>query len=150
MIALMETRIGETLKKTKLLFDSVAWLQSITPELQTKAVREWIQQDQLKDRGVDSFGNIIGFYSLATEFISDGEKTAGDPFDLEQSGAFYKSMFVRVLIDSIVFESDSEKMQDQTWWNNNILNLTNENLQKFIQEVRQNYIKYAKRTLEID
>jgi len=150
MISIRNTRLGETLAKTKLLFDSVAWLESITQELQLKAVREWIQQDQLKDEGVNSLGNIIGIYSFQTEIMSDGKKRAGDPYDLEDTGQFFRSMFVRVLTDAIVFEADSEKMNDQLWWNNNILNLTDENLNKFIQEVRQNYVIYARRTLGIN
>lgn len=146
----MNTAMGERLKKTKLLFDSVAWIESMTVELRLKVVREWIQNDQLKDKGVDSSGQIIGFYSLATEFFSDGRKREGDPYDLEDSGSFYRSMFVRVLRDAIVIEADSEKMEDQHWWHKEILNLTDENLQKFISEVRINYIRYARRTLGID
>lgn len=150
MIDVMQTRLGDTLRKTRLLYDSVAWLEAITPELRVKAVREWIQNDQLKDKGVDSKGQIIGFYSLATEFFSEGRKRAGDPYDLEDTGEFYRSMFVRVLIDAVVFEADSVKMEDQIWWHDDILNLTDDNLQKFIQEVRENYISYARRTLGIN
>ena len=150
MINVMNTKIGDTLRKTRLLFDSVAWVESITQELQLKAVREWIQQDQLKDEGVNSQNEIIGLYSFQTEIMSDGKKRAGDPYDLEDTGQFFRSMFVRVLTDAIIFEADSEKMIDQLWWNNNILNLTDENLNKFIEEVRQNYIKYARRTLRIN
>lgn len=146
----MDTRIGETLKKTKLLFDSVAWLESITTELRSKAIREWIQKDQLKDKGVDSQGQVIGFYSLATEFFSGGRKQEGDHYDLDDTGNLYRSMFVRVLSDAIIFEADSGKIEDQHWWDKDILNLTDENLQKFIDEVRQNYIIYARRTLGID
>ena len=150
MIDLMNTAIGERIKKTKLLFDSVAWIESMTVELRSKVVRDWIQNDQLKGKGVDSNGQIIGFYSLATEFFSDGRKKEGDPYDLDDSGEFFRSMFVRVLSDAIIIESDFAKMVDQHWWNADILNLTDENLQKFIDEVRENYIKHARKTLGID
>lgn len=145
----MKTRIGETLNKTKLLFDSIAWLEAFTPDLRLKMVKEWLQKDQLTGKGVDSNGEIIGFYSLATEFISEGRKQEGDHFTLDDSGAFYASTFVRVLIDSVIFEADSGKMEDQEWWQNEILNLTDENLQKLIEEVKVKYIDYARRTLEI-
>lgn len=150
MVDFLNTKLGERVKKVKLLNDSVAWLESITQELQVKAVREWIQKDQLKTKGIDSKGEVIGFYSLATEFITNGRKKEGDPYDLDDSGDFYRSMFVRVLSDAVVFEADSNKMQDQFWWDKDILNLTDENLQKFIDEVKNNYIEYARRTLQIN
>jgi len=150
MIDVMNTRLGETLRRTKLLNDSIAWLEANTTELKMKAIREWIQKDQLTEKGVDSKNQIIGFYSLATEFITDGRKREGDPYDLNDSGSFYRSMFVLLLRDAIVFDADSEKMSDQHWWKNEILNLTEENLQKYTDEIRKNYVKYARKILGID
>ena len=147
MIDFFETSLGELMRKVNVLNDSVAWVESNSPQLRSKIVKEWIQQDQLKGEGVDSEGQIIGLYSFYTELLSNGRKKAGDPFDLDDTGAFYRSMFVRVLADRIIIEGDSGKMDDQYWWDDNILNLTDENLQKYIDEIKDNYTSYARRIL---
>lgn len=150
MIDLMDTVVGERLKRVKLLMDSVAWIEALTPQLKVKIVREWIQQDQLMGGGIDSSGEVIGYYSMATEFMSGGRKQEGDPYTLNDTGAFYQSMFVRVLSDAMIIEADANKMEDQPWWDENILNLTDENLQKLIEDVRANYTKYVRRILQLD
>ena len=150
MIDVMSTRLGEVINKVNLLYDSVAWVEANDANLKAKIVREWIQRNQLKGGGIDSTGEIIGFYSLATQFISNGRKQQGDPYDLDDTGSFYSSMFVRVLSDVIIIEADSQKMEDQNWWNEDILNLTDENLQKYIDEIKTNYQKYARRILGLD
>jgi hypothetical protein len=147
MIDIYETSLGELMRKVNVLNDSVAWVESNSPQLRSKIVKEWIQQDQLKGEGVDSEGQIIGLYSFYTELLSNGRKKAGDPFDLDDTGAFYRSMFVRVLADRIIIDGDSGKMDNQYWWDDNILNLTDENLQKYIDEIKDNYTSYARRIL---
>jgi len=89
-------------------------------------------------------------YSRATEIISNGRKKAGDPFTLYDTGQFYRSMFIVVLKDSILIDADYTKMQDQDWWSINILGLTEKNLDIYAEMVRQNYIKYARRILDLD
>jgi len=150
MIDFLDTKLGELLYKTQALSDSVAWVEAHTPQLRSKIVKEWIQEDQLKGGGIDSEGQVIGFYSEATEFISRGRKSAGDPYDLDDTGSFYRSMFVRVLIDRIEIEFNSGKMDDQLWWDDNIVNLTDENLQKYIDEIKENYGKYVRKILGVD
>jgi len=146
----METRIGETLRKTKLLFDSVVWFESITTGLKSKIINEWIQDDQLFKKGVDSDDDVIGFYSFTTSLINP-TKTFNSHFTLKDTGAFYRSMFVRVLKDSIIIGGDPGEMDDQIWYNEDkILNLNEENLAKFIAEIKVNYIKSIRKILAID
>ena len=149
-VDLLQTRIGETLQKARILDESQAWIESITPSLETQIVRDWIQEDQLFRQGVDEDGDIIGLYSIATEKISRGRKKAGTPFTLYDTGAFYRSMFVQKLRDSIIIDAEPGEMEDQIWWDDKILGLTDENLEKFITEVAFGYVEYVRRILGVD
>jgi hypothetical protein len=98
---IMETIAGERIKKTKLLFDSVAWFTALNP-LVKKQILDWIRDDQLTAKGEDEDGDVIGEYSQATEIFSGGRKQEDDPFDLNNTGAFYRSMFVQALSDGLI------------------------------------------------
>lgn len=143
-----ETAIDLHLRKTKLLIDSVAWFDSHDTELKRTLIN-LIQIKQLKEKGVDMFNEVIGYYSEVTEMINP-QKQAGTPYTLEDTGAFYRSMFIIVLKDSIVVDADYTKMEDQDWWSENILGLTEENLLLYAEMVKKNYIRYARRILELD
>jgi len=147
---LLQTKIGETLQKALLLDDADAWIEAITPSLEAKIIRDWIQEDQLFRQGIDEDGDIIGLYSVATEKISRGRKRAGTPFTLYDTGAFYRSMFVRKLRDSIIIEADPGPMADQTWYDDKILGLTDENLEKFTESVAFGFAEYVRRILGVD
>ncbi len=144
-----QTIIDEQLKLALKLSDSIAWFESHTDELQETLI-DFVRYAQLKDEGVDSNDQIIGLYTEATEQISDGRKRAGDPYDLDDTGAFYRSMYVKVLRDSILIDADYAKMQDQNWWSTDILGLTTENLDKYAELIKENFILYARRVLQID
>ena len=152
---LTETIIYKRLRKTKLLSDAVAWMESFTPDVK-KMVLDWIRNDQLTDKGIDADGNIIGEYSRATELMSDGRKQEGDHFTLDDTGSFYRSMFITVLRNSIIVDGDTEEMETSfsqkngLWWTDEILGLTDENLQKLVIEIKKKYIDYVRRILEID
>ncbi len=146
----MDSKIGVSLRKAKTLSDAQGWIQSITPELQIKTIRIWIQQEQLVELGVDGDGQIIGTYSFATEVASGGRKQEGEHFTLEDTSAFFRSMFITVLASEIIIDADSTKMEDQDWWREEILNLTDDSLIKFTMEAKTGYIKYVRRTLGIN
>ena len=146
---LKDSIVYSQLRKTKLLFDSIAWIQSFTPSIKTE-ILNYIRKDQLTNKGVDEDGDIIGFYSLATEFISNGQKKQGDHFTLDDTGAFYRSMWITVMSDGIIIDGDTVKMEDQYWWNDSILGLTDENVSKLTEKIKEKYIEFARKTLEID
>lgn len=109
-------------------------------------------EDQLREDGVDSDGNIIGTYSFATEFMTDGRKKAGEPFDLYETGAFYNSFRVRVSRGKITITADPIKTNEhgkteniyEKFGNFRIEGLTEENkevLRKFCLEYFQNYYR---------
>jgi hypothetical protein len=151
----METIAGEVLKKSKLLFDSVAWIEGLHPNNRA-LVLDFIRKDQLTDKGVDEDGDIIGLYSRATELMSGGRKKEGDPFDLNDTGAFYQSMSATPVSDGLIIDGATQKMEDsfsQTngyWWHDGILGLTDENMDKLATLMAEEYRKYARRTMGID
>jgi hypothetical protein len=152
---IMETIAGERIKKTKLLFDSVAWFTALNP-LVKKQILDWIRDDQLTAKGEDEDGDVIGEYSQATEIFSGGRKQEGDPFDLNDTGAFYRSMFVQALSDGLIIDGDTDKMENSysqkngNWWHDGILGLNEENLEKLARRIEAEYIRYARKVLEID
>lgn len=152
---LEETIVYERLKKAKLLFDSVAWFSAFTPAFRTM-VLDWIRQDQLTAKGEDADGDVIGYYSRATELMSGGSKQEGDHFTLNDTGQFYQSMSATPVSDGLIIDGDITEMESsysQTngyWWNDEILGLNEENMEKLSYEVAQSYLKYARKILQLD
>lgn len=144
-----ETAIDKHLKRTKLLFDSVAWLNAHTSQVK-EDILNLIREAQLMAEGVDEDNQIIGTYSYMTELISGGRKQEGDPYNLNDTGEFFRSMYVKVLKDSIIIDANYQKMEDKDWWSISILGLTQENLQLYADMVKENFILYTRRILELD
>jgi hypothetical protein len=144
-----QTIIEEQLNKTRLLYDAMAWMESNTTSVTNEVIR-MIQEDQLKRSGVDENNVVIGLYSEVTDMITRGRKEAGTPYTLEDTGAFFRSMYVKVLMDSIIIDGDYAKMQNQDWWRNEILGLTDENLDKYSEKIKEGFIRYARKILEVD
>ncbi len=148
-IMIGKTAIDYFLKNNKMLIDAEAWFESHDREVKDMIIK-LIQDKQLIEKGVDSEGRVIGYYSYWTEIISEGRKQEGDPYNLEDTGEFFMSMFVKVLVDGIIINADYAKMQGQDWWDLNILNLTDENLTKYVEKIKENYIIYARKVLGLD
>ena len=75
---------------------------------------------------------------------------AGERFDLYDSGDFYESMFVTALNDGFIIDADTLKMEDQFWYDDDILKLTNENMDKLVFEIRESYLAYISKILGIN
>ena len=144
-----KTAIDEHLQKALLLNDSIAWFDSHTEEVK-KTILDYIRIDQLFDEGIDSNEDIIGYYSYWTELLSNGKKRRGEPYNLKDTGDFYRSMFIKVLKDSIIIDADYTKMEDQNWWSIDILGLTEENIDNYAEMVKKNFIIYARTILGVD
>ena len=143
------TAIDDHLKKATLLSDSEAWFEAHTPQLK-KDLLDLIRVMQLTLDGVDMNNDIIGVYSLLTDILTGGRKQYGTPYTLDDTGEFYRSMYVTVLQDSILIDADYQKMQDQSWWSIDILGLTDQNLEFYAEMVKENFIKYARRILDLN
>jgi len=149
-MAIGQSKLHEMLRRGTLLNDAAAWLNAFwgTAQPNTKElVLDWIRKDQLTRQGVDADGNVIGYYSRLTEIISGGRKKEGDRFTLEDTGDFYKSMFITVLRNAIEIDGDVNKFKDQDWYTSRILGLTDENFTKLIETVKARYIDYARKIL---
>ena len=68
-----------------------------------------LQKNQWQE-GKDSNGNLLGLYSYATEILSGGRKKKGEPFDLYDTGDFYKktNLFGEQKNNDITFFFDSD------------------------------------------
>lgn len=142
------SKLDKMLDRGERLNDLQAWYKTFRPEVKNK-ILTWIQEDQLTNKGIGADGEVIGYYSYTTELITDGEKQEGDPYTLEDTGAFYQSMFVVVLTDAIVTEADPVKGNDNLFekYGQDIIGLTQGNIQKLQEILKNSYIEYIKKTL---
>lgn len=135
-------------RQAELLTDALLWIDAFhTSSELADQILEWIKEDQLEDKGVDSNDENIGFYSFMTEILSDGEKQEGDHYTLDDTGEFKQTMVVLALADVLVIKADADKMQNQHWWRDEILGLNNENMSKLRDAYREKVINYGKRVL---
>ena len=137
----------QVIRVQKLLKDQFIWVETFVnnPKF-INQIKDWIRQDQLKKTGQNADGDIIGYYSYFTSLISP-EKRFNTPYTLEDTGEFYKSIFVEVLRDELLIDGDTDKMEDQEWWNERIVALNEENKQKLINAYKQKAIDYANKIL---
>ena len=128
--------------------DAVAWFEFFTDENKTFIIN-LIRQKQLKEKGEDKEGEVIGYYSYATELITNGRKQEGDPYTLEDTGEFYQSMFISAFDDLFEIKDGqgADKMKGQEWWSNDIVGLNEENLNEVIKLMRKHYLNYARKVL---
>lgn len=146
-MAIGNSRLHELLRREKFLSEAMLWYNIFDTNLKTQ-ILNWVKIDQLTNKGVNKDGDIIGYYSPVTEFINP-EKKAGEPYTLNDTGAFYESMYVEVLKDSIIINANPIKGNDNLFlkYGNGIIGLTNENITKLTVEVKKRYIKEVKKTL---
>ena len=141
---LKNTPIYQTLSNARMLSEVDAWMKSIDIDVKKDIIR-FIQDDQLTQKGIDGDGDVIGLYSRATEMMTNGRKREGDRYNLNDTGAFYRSMYVRAMIDSIFIDANPIKDKDNLFlkYGENIIMLTDENLQIISQKIKQKIIDYT-------
>lgn len=150
-MAIGNSKLHEMVRRRRLLSDSLVWFNAFDTDLKRQIV-EWITQDQLKEKGIDADGDVIGYYSQVTEFINPTKKF-NTHYTLYDTGSFYRSIFIQVLSDRIVPNATSEtyrKMQDKDWFTDRILNLTDENIQLLKMELKDKYIAAVRKVLFAD
>lgn len=111
------------------LFDFIRSIESDFVDLNRK---------QLNENSKDIYGQAIGFYSKATEVITKGAKKAGEPFDAKDTGSFLNKMYAKIEQDRVVFGSTDSKveliMNSDNWLSHDLFGLTDEDLNKVINE----------------
>ena len=145
----IQTIVEKEVSKALLLDESLAWLEANTDKILNE-VLDLIRYKQLMLDGEDGNGNVIGFYSKATEIITQGRKIEGQPYNLFDTGDFYESMFVNVLNESIEIDGNVNKMLGQDWFSFDILGLKDENINIYAEKIKENFILYARRILGIN
>lgn len=147
-MAIGQTRLHKMLNSGKLLYDSVAWIYAF--DTATKEfIIDLIQNDQLTGKGINKYGEIIGLYSESTEMINS-EKQAGTPYTFNDTGDFYRSMYVSVFNDGIEMNADPVKSPEDNlfeMYGTGIIGLTQENIGKLRERIKDKYIEYYKNTL---
>jgi hypothetical protein len=147
-MAIGQSKLHTLFRKGKILSEAVAWFESFTPT-NKRIILDLIREDQLRSKGIDGDGDSIGFYSFATEVASGGKKEQGDHFTLNDTGDFYRSMFIRVLSDRFTVNANGQKDDDNLFdkYGNEIIQFTDENLDKIKSIIRKSYINYVRRIL---
>ena len=145
-MAIGNTKIHKLVKNGKRLSELEAWYKTFDGNTKVKIIN-WVREEQIREEGEDSKGNIIGLYSFATELISNGEKKAGDPYTLYDLGDTYRSLYLVVLKDAIVIDGDFTKMQGQDWWAEDIYKLNENHVERLRELVKNSFIAYVKEVL---
>lgn len=136
------------MRKGKILFEAVAWFEAFTPTTR-RQILDLIRESQLRNQGIDGDGDEIGFYSFATELISEGEKQEGDHYTLDDTSKFFKSMFIRVASTLFTINADGQKedVDIVEKYGIDIIKPTNESIDQIKIILRKQYIAYVKRIL---
>ena len=109
------------------------------------------RKDQLFNEGINRFGTIIGRYSQATESITNGEKKAGEPFTMYDTGDLYKRF--TYLYDAKkqtveIFSTDSKVPLLIMKYSENIFGLTPTNKEKLNNQIiKPELLKWLKSLL---
>ena len=124
---------AKKLQPSNLQDDLFKFIKSIEKELIEK------EKQRLSKDSEDIFGNPIGFYSPATEIISNGEKKAGDPFTAFDSGDFFKGFHMKEVSEVLIFGSTDSKTLEILSSNNylydELFGLSDKDLKEVITEM---------------
>lgn len=147
-MAIGTSKLHKMLNRGQMLSDALAWFDFFSWQ-NRELILNMIRIDQLKEQGIDKTGSVIGVYSEATEWITRGEKQAGDPYTLEDTGEFYKSMFITVYKDLFEVNANAQKEDENlfTKYGTGIIGLTDKNKNIVIIQLRNHYINYARKIL---
>ena len=121
--------------------------------LDNKVIKDLIvrlnTKEQLEKDKTDSLGAHLGTYSFATEQMSDGKKKQGQFIDLKDTGEFYASWKVKVFQRFISIDANPIKEKNNLFddYGEDVLGLTDDNLQILIDETKKLYIEYYRKNL---
>lgn len=131
---------------TLALTDGLIWMSTMSNTQVKNDILNWIREDQLRSQGIDGEGDAIGFYSRFTSALNPS-KRFNSHYTLYDTGEFYRSMVIVVLKDAILINADSQKMEDREWWRNEILELTDENIEKLRVVYKEKVQMYVRNVL---
>jgi len=95
-----------------------------------------LNKAQINKDSQDIYGKAIGFYSKATDILTNGQKEWGTPFTGKDTGNWLDKFYVTVLDDVFFFGSTDPKADDihdsPHWLSQSLYGLTDENLKDVI------------------
>ena len=109
--------------------------------------------DQLYKQGINSKGQSLkaigGDYAYLTKDIKSHFNQPFDRITLKDTGEFYESFNVRVTSTDFTIEADTMKDEDLTIrWGEDIIGLTDENMQRLIDFCKIRYVEYVRQLLQ--
>jgi uncharacterized protein (UPF0335 family) len=113
-----------------------------------------MNKKQINDDSKDIYGKAIGFYSKATEIITNGVKGAGEPFTGKDTGNWLNSFYVTVQDNTFYFGSTDPKTDDildsPHWLSSSLFGLTDENLNLLIESRLKPFVlNYYRQKLDL-
>jgi hypothetical protein len=145
--------LTDLLRNTKILMDKdILWNHVFSDKDFQTWILDLIRDDQLMEKGVNEDGQIIGVYTRYTEELTNGRKKAGEPYNLFDTGDFYKSMLI--LLGTDYFEIDADPIKENTnlftKYGEGIIGLTEESLEKLREETKRRYSIEIDRLFSLD
>lgn len=137
------SRVFNVLDRAINLDTDKVWLISIDEETKEHII-QMNTEDQLEEDGLFSDGTPTGDYSPLTILYKRRKGDRYDHMTFKDTGQFYDSWEVRVDRSGLDIDADGQVSADTnlfTIYGENILGLTDENMQFFIEMVKENYIK---------
>lgn len=149
-MAIGNTKLDQLLRRSRILDERLAWLTFFDTKTKQEII-SWVQ-NRLRTEGTNKKGEVIGYYSLATELISGGRKQFNTHYTLFDEGDFYASMFVMVFIDEFVIDADSDKGEEDLFekYGTGIIGLTDEEINRLVEKLKIHYREYIRQTLQIN
>jgi hypothetical protein len=150
------TALGMALNRFNLITPESIFKQVMSDKELQKYILDLIRIEQLLERGEDSDGDILGYYSEYTEMLNP-EKIAGTPYTLKDTGAFYDSFLIYIYKNYFEIDADPIKTDENGQETNlffefgeNIIGLNEQNLDKTRDEIREKYRIELRKLLQIN
>lgn len=148
-----KTELGAVIKDVKKLNMEQIFRSVMEQKTMQEFVFDIIRIEQLFERGIDGNDDVLGFYSVFTEMINP-EKIAGTPYTLKDTGAFYESFtmyiyknYFEIDADPIKKDTNGEETNLFDEYGIDILGITQENLEKVRQRIKDEYNREIRRVL---
>ncbi len=121
---------AKKLTPTRLSNDLFSFIRKIEKEIVKLNV------DQINIESKDIFNKNIGFYSYATEVITNGAKKQGEPFTGKDSGDWLKSFFVDIQGKAFRLYATDPKthliLDSENWLSDDLFGLSDKDLKALI------------------
>jgi hypothetical protein len=144
---LMGTVLGDLLRALQRMNEADAWSSAVNKAVLDEIAR-LVTEDQLAS-GIDGLGRELGEYSDMSKSIRFSLGLQIGFIDLNLTGEFYDSITANLTRDSIEIDGEGQKPDQNlfTVFGDDILRLTEENLQFIIEQIKEGYLTYVHKAL---